>query len=67
MKCPVCGGAELVSDTRDVAYTENGVPAIIPAVTADFCSACGESITDLAETDRVMRTMREGMPRRIVQ
>ncbi len=31
---------------------------VIPAVTADFCPACGESITDKAETERVMREMR---------
>jgi HTH-type transcriptional regulator/antitoxin MqsA len=30
---------------------------VIPAVTAGFCAACEESITDLAETDRVMREM----------
>jgi HTH-type transcriptional regulator/antitoxin MqsA len=30
---------------------------VIPAVTADFCPACDESITDMAETERVMREM----------
>jgi HTH-type transcriptional regulator / antitoxin MqsA len=57
MKCPVCGAAELVHDTRDVPYTYKGESTVIPAVTADFCPACDESITDMAETDRVMREM----------
>jgi HTH-type transcriptional regulator/antitoxin MqsA len=57
MKCPVCGAAELIHDTRDLPYSYKGETTLIPAVTADFCPACGESITDLAETDRVMREM----------
>jgi len=57
MKCPVCGAAELIHDTRDLPYTYKGETTVIPAVTADFCSACNESITDLAETERVMREM----------
>lgn len=55
MKCPACGAAELIRDTRDVTYTANGETHLVPAVTADFCSACGEVITDLSETQRVMR------------
>ena len=31
MKCPVCGAAELIRDTRDLAYTYKGEPATIPA------------------------------------
>lgn len=58
MKCPVCGAAELIHDTRDLPYTYKGETTVIPMVTADFCPACGESITDMAETDRVMREMR---------
>ncbi|WP_027474313.1 type II toxin-antitoxin system MqsA family antitoxin [Curvibacter gracilis] len=57
MKCPVCGAAELIHDTRDLAYTYKGENTVIPAVTAEFCPACGESITDSAETERVMREM----------
>ncbi len=57
MKCPVCGAAELIHDTRDLPYTYKGETTIIPAVTADFCPACDESITDLVETERVMREM----------
>jgi HTH-type transcriptional regulator/antitoxin MqsA len=57
MKCPVCGAAELIHDTRDLPYTYKGETTLIPAVTADFCPACDESITDMNETDRVMREM----------
>jgi HTH-type transcriptional regulator/antitoxin MqsA len=57
MKCPVCGAAKLIHDTRDLPYTYKGESTTIPAVTADFCPACDESITDLAETERVMREM----------
>ena len=57
MKCPVCGAAELIHDTRDLPFTYKGETTVIPAVTADFCPACDESITDMAETERVMREM----------
>ena len=57
MKCPVCGAAHLIHDTRDLPYTYKGESTVIPAVTADFCPACGESITDMSETERVMHEM----------
>ena len=57
MKCPVCGAAELIRDTRDIAYTYKGETTILPAVTADFCNACDESITDASQTKRVMDLM----------
>ena len=57
MKCPACGAAELVHDTCDVPFTYKGETTVIPAVTADFCPACDESITDITETERVMRQM----------
>ncbi|OZB62696.1 MAG: hypothetical protein B7X31_08160 [Thiomonas sp. 13-66-29] len=44
MKCPVCGGAELIQDTRDLPYTYKGETITIPAVTGDFCPACGEVV-----------------------
>jgi len=59
MKCPACGAAKLVHDTRDLPYTYKGETTIIPAVTGDFCPACAESILDAAESDRVMKEMRE--------
>jgi len=59
MKCPVCGAAKLVHDTRDLPYTYKGETTLIPAVTGDFCPACAESLLDAAESDRVMKEMRE--------
>jgi HTH-type transcriptional regulator/antitoxin MqsA len=58
MKCPVCGVAELIHDTRDLPYTYKGETTVILAVTGDFCTACTESILDAAESNRVMREMR---------
>jgi HTH-type transcriptional regulator/antitoxin MqsA len=58
MKCPVCGAAELINDTRDLPYTYKGDTILIASVTGDFCPACAESILDAAESDRVMREMR---------
>jgi HTH-type transcriptional regulator/antitoxin MqsA len=58
MKCPVCGAAELIHDTRDLSYTYKGETTVITSVTGDFCPACAESILDAAESDRVMREMR---------
>jgi HTH-type transcriptional regulator/antitoxin MqsA len=58
MKCPVCGAAELIRDTRDLPYTYKGESTVIPAVTGEFCPACAESILDAAESERVMREMR---------
>ena len=52
MKCPVCGAAELLHDTRDVPYTYKGETTTIPKVTGDFCPACAEIVLELAEVDR---------------
>lgn len=52
MKCPVCGAAALVHDTRDVPYTYKGETTIIPAVTGDFCPACAEVVLSAVEADR---------------
>ena len=57
MKCPVCGAANLIRDTRDIAYTYKGESTMLAAVTADFCTACDESITDASQTKRVMDLM----------
>ncbi len=58
MKCPVCGAAELIHDTRDLPHTYKGEVSTILGVTGDFCPACAESILDAAESERVMREMR---------
>jgi HTH-type transcriptional regulator/antitoxin MqsA len=57
MKCPACGAAELVHDTRDMPYTYKGESTIIPDVTADFCPACGEAVMDTAAGIRHSATM----------
>lgn len=59
MRCPICGEAELVHDTRDQPYTYKGESTVITGVTGEFCSACGESVLDPAESARVMREMRD--------
>jgi HTH-type transcriptional regulator/antitoxin MqsA len=57
MKCPACGAAKLVHDTRDVPYTYKGESTVIPTVTGDFCPACGEVVMDMAEGTRHSATM----------
>lgn len=52
MKCPVCGAAELLHDTRDVPYTYKGETTTIPGVTGDFCPACAEVVLESAAVDR---------------
>lgn len=59
MKCPVCGAAELIHDTRDVPYTYKGESTTIAAVRGEFCPACAESVLDATESNRVMREMRD--------
>lgn len=44
MKCPCCGAAELINDTRDIPYTYKGATTTIPAVTGDFCPSCDEVV-----------------------
>ena len=52
MKCPSCGASKMVRATRDVAYVYKGESTRIPAVTGDFCSACGEIPLDQEQGDR---------------
>ena len=52
MKCPVCGAAELIHDTRDMPYTYKGETTTIPAVTGDHCPACIEVILERDQGDR---------------
>lgn len=59
MKCPSCGAANLVHDTRDLPYTYKGETTILPQATGDFCPACGESVLDAAESRRMMNLMLE--------
>lgn len=57
MKCPVCGAAELIHDTRDLPYTYKGETTLISAVTGDFCPSCSEAILDLGESTRASELM----------
>ena len=59
MKCPVCGAAELVHDTRDQSYIYKGETTVLSAVSGDFCTACGESILNSDESRRTMDMMLE--------
>jgi HTH-type transcriptional regulator/antitoxin MqsA len=59
MKCPSCGGAKLVRNTRDIPYIYKGETTTIPAVRGDFCPACGESVLAAAEASRVSASMLE--------
>ena len=52
MKCPSCGAAELIHDTRDVPYVYKGEATVIPSVTGDFCPACDEIVLERGEGDR---------------
>lgn len=57
MKCPSCAAADLVDDTRDMPYAYKGEATVIPAVTGDFCPACGEAVLDPAESARTSASM----------
>jgi len=59
MKCPSCGAAELVRDTRDLPYTYKGETTQIPAVSGEFCPACGEVVLDGVESARASAAMLE--------
>ncbi len=59
MKCPVCGAAELVHDTRDMPYTYKSEKTVITAVTGDFCPACAEVVLDMAQAERFGKQVRE--------
>ncbi len=57
MKCPSCVSAGLVHDTRDVPYTYKNESTVIPAVTGEFCPACGETVLNASESTRVSAAM----------
>jgi HTH-type transcriptional regulator / antitoxin MqsA len=59
MKCPVCGGAELVQDTRDLPYLYKGKTTVIAMVHGEFCPACDEAILTVEESTRTGNLMLE--------
>lgn len=54
MICPACGGAELISDERDLPFTYKGESTIINHVVGDYCPACNEVVLTMDEVQRVM-------------
>ena len=52
MKCPACGAAQLLRDTRNMPYTYKGQTTPIPSVSGNFCSVCGEVVLNREEGDR---------------
>ena len=52
MKCPSCGAAELIHDTRDMPYIYKGESTTIPRVTGNFCPACSEVVLNREHGDR---------------
>jgi HTH-type transcriptional regulator/antitoxin MqsA len=57
MRCPSCGGAELIHDTRPMSYTYKGESTVIDDVTGDYCPACGEAILEMGESVRTSALM----------
>lgn len=53
MRCPNCGAADLIGDTRDIPYTYKGEGTVFAQVAGAYCPACGEGVFD-AETSRAM-------------
>ncbi len=58
MKCPVCGAATFIHDRRDIEYVYKGEPTLLPSIEGDYCDACGESVHDKAETERMGALMK---------
>jgi len=57
MKCPACDAAELVPDSRGLPYIYKSERTVIPAVSGDYCPACGEAVLDAAESARLSAAM----------
>ena len=58
MKCPNCGAAELVRDTRDLPYTYKGETTVIEGIAGDHCPACGEAVFDAAASRAISADMK---------
>ncbi len=52
MKCPSCGAAKLIRDTRDIPFVYKGEATTLAAVTGDYCPACGEVVLNREHGDR---------------
>ena len=54
MICPVCGGADLISDVRDLPFTYKGETTMINQVEGDYCPSCNDVVLKMDEVQRVM-------------
>jgi HTH-type transcriptional regulator/antitoxin MqsA len=61
MKCPSCGAAKLVHDTRDMPYTYKDETTAIPAVHGDCCSTSGEAVLGAEVAARLERRRGRGL------
>ncbi|MEB6588131.1 MULTISPECIES: type II toxin-antitoxin system MqsA family antitoxin [Pseudomonas] len=57
MRCPICGGSELAPDIQGMPYSYKGEVTVIPEVSGDYCSACGEGVLSHDEAMRVSHLM----------
>ena len=57
MKCPSCGAAKLVRETRDLPYTYKGESITIRQVRGEYCPACGEAVLNPGESARTSAAM----------
>lgn len=53
MKCPECGGAELVKGRRDLPYTYRGETTVFENVVGEWCPMCGEGVLSAEEDERL--------------
>ncbi len=53
MKCPECGGADLVKGRRDLPYTYRGESTVFEDVPGEWCPKCGEGILSAEEDERL--------------
>ncbi|PLC48801.1 antitoxin [Pollutimonas subterranea] len=57
MKCPICGGAELIFTIRDLPYSYKGHNTTINGISGHHCPACDEFIPEQTEGERVSDEM----------
>lgn len=74
MKCPSCGGAELISMVRDVPYSYKGHETIITNINGEHCPLCDEFVVGYADGTRLSEgmlalnrsvNMRAGLPQKV--
>lgn len=76
MKCPTCGGAELVSALRDIPYNYKGHETVIKNVNGEHCSVCDEFLVGGEDGKRLSDgmlalnrevNMRAGLPQKVAR